>query len=350
MSNRLLAITASELESRAGTSTSTNETESGYWKRIAAAAESLAGATSTANDNTNGYILRTAVALESLTGTSGAEENPGPFGLTKRVVDALESLAGGPSVGSLEQRLSVGATNAVFSGYTFVNAEAEALVARMETEPDDTRKAAIDTLVGDLKAASLWSTAKLPLLYVTWAHTEQAALLNWTQDLHNAINGLGAVFTPDEGFSGNSLSTGTNLAANGASQNDLHAGVFTITDNATVANDLIGAAAVQVRASSAPAGRANAAALLAVSPAGSAPHHIVAVRRDASDHHVFRNGGSKTTLTTASAALGTSTCNFGNSTSGRATGIAHYGPALSDAEIAALYTAFEAYRVAIQGA
>lgn len=62
-------------------------------------------------------------------------------------------------------------------GYAFQNAEASTLVARYTVQPDDTRKGAIDTLVGALKTGGVW--AKLDMLQIYAAHDEQAATLNW---------------------------------------------------------------------------------------------------------------------------------------------------------------------------
>lgn len=110
-----LAIVATALETAAGSSTSANPNEPGYWKRIAVAAETLAGTTSTANDNQAGRMKRAAVALESIAGTSGAEENASEAGYKKRIVEALEVQAGAIEVGSFDFRMMLGAQNASFT-------------------------------------------------------------------------------------------------------------------------------------------------------------------------------------------------------------------------------------------
>lgn len=112
-----LASIVTSLETAAGASTSANPNESGYWKRIAAAAEVLAGASITTNNHSLGYMKRTAVALESIAGTSGAEENANEPGYMKRIVDALEVQSGNVVTGSLMHRLKLGAQNALFSPY-----------------------------------------------------------------------------------------------------------------------------------------------------------------------------------------------------------------------------------------
>lgn len=97
------------------------------------------------------------------------------------------------------------------SGYTVVNAEATALIARMSTAPNDTRKAQIDTLVGALKTAGVW--AKLDALYVLAAADSQASLLNWLGSTFDAT-AVSTTFTADRGHTGNGtsayISTGFN--------------------------------------------------------------------------------------------------------------------------------------------
>lgn len=112
-----LKAVAEALEAAAGASTTANDSEGGWWLRIALASESLAGAATAANDTVYGYMLRTAIALESIAGTSGAEENDGYGGLMKRIVDALEVQAGSVTTGSFEGRMVIAALAAVFSLY-----------------------------------------------------------------------------------------------------------------------------------------------------------------------------------------------------------------------------------------
>lgn len=108
----LAAMTA--LETAAGGVTSANDSESGRWKRIAAASETLAAATTSANDNVSGYMLRTAAALEVASETSTAAANRSYSGLLLRIVNALEAL-GEVGVGSLGHRFELGAEGASFS-------------------------------------------------------------------------------------------------------------------------------------------------------------------------------------------------------------------------------------------
>jgi hypothetical protein len=123
---------------------------------------------------------------------------------------SIESLTGGVEV-SIELRAinAIGASDpsdvklvtpeeVPVEGYEFINAEAETLVAAMSVEPDDTRKAHIDTTVGSLKSAGIW--AKLDRLWMLAAHDSQAARLDWI----TASNSLSAInsptFTADAGY------------------------------------------------------------------------------------------------------------------------------------------------------
>jgi hypothetical protein len=67
--------------------------------------------------------------------------------------------------------------------YTPVNAEATALIARMTIAPNARRKRAIDTLIGALKTAGVWT--KLDTFYVMAAHDAASARLNWISTSFN---------------------------------------------------------------------------------------------------------------------------------------------------------------------
>lgn len=90
--------------------------------------------------------------------------------------------------------------------YVFVNSEAAALVARFTSNPTNSRKYHIDTLVGSLKTAGVWT--KLDAFYVMAAHDEQAALLSWNDETYNLTVAAGTpVFTADRGVATNGTSS-----------------------------------------------------------------------------------------------------------------------------------------------
>lgn len=83
-------------------------------------------------------------------------------------------------------------------GYSFANAEAAAYVAAMSVEPDDTRKALIDTLVGALKSGSVWNS--IGILCLCAAHDSQASRLNVkTASVYMGVVGT-PTFTVDKGW------------------------------------------------------------------------------------------------------------------------------------------------------
>ena len=125
--------------------------------------------------------------------------------------------------------------------------EAKALFSAMTLQPSGARKSLIDRTIRSLKAGGVWSA--LDALYVTAAHDEQAAKINWkdpgTYDL-TAVNS--PTFTTDRGFAGDGstsyLKTGFNPATAGGNfaAADGHASAWSLTSRATaVYNSLIGA-------------------------------------------------------------------------------------------------------------
>lgn len=98
--------------------------------------------------------------------------------------------------------------------FSFANAEAAAIVAAMTATPLESRMQLIDDTVGALKAAGLW--AKLDILYLMAAHTNQAGRLNWKSPANYALVNQGTGqpgFVADRGFNGNSSSGGPKLEA-----------------------------------------------------------------------------------------------------------------------------------------
>lgn len=121
------------------------------------------------------------------------------------------------------------------AGYTFVNSEASALVARFTTQPTNARKLLIDNFIGALKTGGVWS--KLDALHVTAAADSQASRQNWVQDAYNLTAFSSPVFAADRGYtpdgSASYLDSGFNpTTAVGAKflLNDAHMGAWHLTD------------------------------------------------------------------------------------------------------------------------
>lgn len=114
------------------------------------------------------------------------------------------------SVGGVD-RLYVGADQ-VWPVAGGDEAETTALLARMTTQPDATRKGHINTLIASLKAEGIWS--KLDCFFMFAAHDQQAAYLDWIAD-RTAVNvGTGPNFTAN-GYISNVASADTNYLNTG---------------------------------------------------------------------------------------------------------------------------------------
>lgn len=113
--------------------------------------------------------------------------------------------------------------------------ESLVLFARMEVQPDETRKQLIDGLIADLKDEGLWD--KILLFYTFASHTKQAGLLNWRSTNYDAILGVDDIFfVSDQGMAGNSedmyIDTGFNPATDGGgllSANSICVGIYSRT-------------------------------------------------------------------------------------------------------------------------
>lgn len=102
------------------------------------------------------------------------------------------------------------------SGGSF-SAEATTLFAAMSSQPDGTRKTAIDTCIVALKDAGVWTL--LDVLYVFAAHDAQASLLNWKNPgTFTATLTSTPTFEVDRGYTGNGSSTALDSNYNPATQ------------------------------------------------------------------------------------------------------------------------------------
>lgn len=98
------------------------------------------------------------------------------------------------------------------SKYSFVNAEAAAVVARFSTQPTKSRKALIDNFVGSIKASGAWE--RLDALYLLAAADAQAAQRNLIGDVYNLTPNNAPVFTADRGYTPNGTTSYLDLGVN----------------------------------------------------------------------------------------------------------------------------------------
>lgn len=110
--------------------------------------------------------------------------------------------------------------------------ETSALLARFTTPATVKRALLINTFIGDLIDAGVWS--KLDFLHVMAGATEQAAQRNWIADAYNLTPSGSPTFTADRGYTGNGSSSyvGTGATASALTnyqQTDASFGAWALT-------------------------------------------------------------------------------------------------------------------------
>ena len=242
------------------------------------------------------------------------------------------------------------------------SAEGSALFARMVPAPSGARGPLIDATIRSLKTAGVW--AKLDGLWVTAAHSEQAAQLNWV-GATNTLTAVGALptFTVDRGYQGNGssqlLTTGFIPGAGKTLRDDHHMGVWVRTTGQDSIAE-IGAEMLSITT--------RQATDLMVSRSASTSTNTVAstdgsglslVSRVAGPGYTqYRNGVSLATPVEASVAFGGVFPIYicGRNASGtpaynaKQIAAASIGGGLSVSEQAALYQALAAYMTAVGAA
>lgn len=253
-------------------------------------------------------------------------------------------------------------------GYTFINAEASALVARFTTPPTNARKVLIDNLVGSLKTAGVW--AKLDCLYVMAAETAQAAQRNWIKDAHNLSPVNSPTFTVDRGYDFNGSTQYLNTQYTPSTQAVQYlqdsASLFVwCTENVQGDGYSIGAFASNITVIIPRRSGAPDTFLAAINAVGTASASIGttsdsrklthAERSGAALTTVYKDGASAATNTVASSGLPTQPIFLGaRDTDGspsnydtRALASAGIGASLGSTAAAALYTALNTYLTAV---
>ncbi|MEX0853645.1 MAG: hypothetical protein WD036_10255 [Bauldia sp.] len=251
------------------------------------------------------------------------------------------------------------AYRAAAGGYSFVNSEAEAVVAAFSTEPDDTRKELIDDTVGALKTAGVWT--KLYFLHVMAANAELNALVNWkSPGTFNLVRVNSPTFTTDRGFTGDAVSMHLTIGAESTvfpngSRDDEHLGAWQLTSGTNgepcLANVSTGdkhrlfvnggANERQVRVSG---------STEAIFNDNITTGHVVGRRPDSANVYSYRNGTDEQTGAIASSApTANSLALLRRNTGYNAAQIfaCHGGQNLSATEVTALYDALNAYKTGV---
>jgi hypothetical protein len=240
---------------------------------------------------------------------------------------------------------------------------AEALIGAMAVKPTRLRQGLIDKLVRDLREIGVW--ARMDCLYVLAAHDAQAAHLNWKGSGFGLAESNGPSFTADLGYVGDGdtpgaqLHTGFNVSTQTAAgsqlqRNSHHLGGWSLSNVGETArilgsgrfglNPRTTADNLQVNLST--------SSSVTLASNGDSAGYFVGVRPDADTATGFIDGNLAGSLSTPSdtvisqsfAVLAGATT-FQSTT--RRVALAHWGAALSEPEIAALYQAFAYYLDAI---
>jgi hypothetical protein len=131
-------------------------------------------------------------------------------------------------------------------------AETEALVARFTTPPTAGRKAVINTAIGGLIDAGIWTL--LDWCYFLAAADSQAALLNWKAASFDATIVNAMAFAADDGFTSDGstsyLTTGWVPSTHGVNytQNSASFGAYSRTNAAANGQQIMGAGTMQMDA------------------------------------------------------------------------------------------------------
>jgi len=248
------------------------------------------------------------------------------------------------------------------AGYTFVNAEAQALVARFSTPPTELRKSKIDTLIGALKTAGVW--AKLDVLYVRAAADSQAARLNWVAAQYDATAVSSPAFLADRGYTPDGVASYLDSGFNPTTAvspkfllNDAHMGAWHLTDLANAGGISFDLGSTNSRitnnGSAATSLRVNGTAAIGVITEDYAKHKCW-TRDGAASWRYYRDGALIGADPRVDASLALTNFAFctGRTAASAAFGlnqeaISHWGGHLTTAQILAARNAFAAYLTAV---
>jgi hypothetical protein len=253
------------------------------------------------------------------------------------------------------------------SGYSFVNAEAAALVARATVQPTNARKALIDTLYTTVKAI-----AKFDCFYIKAAHDSQFGRQNWIADQYNLTPVASPTFTVDRGYQSDGVSsyltTGFNPSTASSpkfTQNSAGFGFWSRTDVQSASTVEIGNSNNVIlprNASDQALYRVNnSTAASTGNGVTTSAGFFAALRADAANERIRQNTTQKNTTVLASAAVSNSpftVCGRNTNTAGgytvspgnRQLAMSFIGANLTDGECDALYAAVNTYLTAIGAA
>lgn len=242
-------------------------------------------------------------------------------------------------------------------------AETTALLARMTVQPSAARAQVIDNLIGSLKSAGVW--AKLDCLYVLAAHDAQAGRLNFKGSSFTLTGVNSPTFTTDRGYAGDGstslLDSGFNPSTAGGAfaLNSAHLGVWMQQDTAASGVFPFGNLAATIapnQATGTQQVRLNASATATTGAVTSGLKHYALNRNNSATIDSWIGGAkaisafaqtssamSSLTMTVCGRQTAAGTYQYDS----RRIAAAHWGSALADADVSALYNALSAYMTAV---
>jgi len=242
--------------------------------------------------------------------------------------------------------------------------ESLTLFARFTTPPTLTRMVLINSLIGSLITAGVWS--KLDAFYMLAAVDAQSSLLNWVSTSYNLTAVNSPALVADRGYTGDGstsyLDTGFNpTTAVGAKfvQDSAHMGLWSRTDlqNAAASSFDMGQTNAQIDRIVSVAGRATGRANTGSGVTfgdGFYPKHAMWSRTAAAVWESYAQGVDAGGGTTVSAAMTNANFRILSVAAGQfgvnQIAAAHYGSGLSAGEAAALYAALNTFMVAVGAA
>lgn len=235
--------------------------------------------------------------------------------------------------------------------------ETNTLVAAMTAAPTTNRKIAIDRRIARLKNAGVWSL--IDQSFALAAADEQAARLDWKNPALSATKvGLPA-FAVDRGYTGLNTTTDYldllyNPSANGGADsrgmgvNDAHFSVFALTTGTSTTAALIDSSSrggIRARSGSAAYVKVNSGTTTAMTDSAATPCQVTGCRSDSANQRGYRNGTPVLTAAVASTSL-SSALTLLKSTD-QQVAMTRCGKNMTDAQVAAAYTADYQYLRAV---
>jgi hypothetical protein len=240
-------------------------------------------------------------------------------------------------------------------------AEYQAVLNAMTTDPSDANKGYQNDMVKSLVDGGYWARMDVLYIFATEVNTASEALINWVNPgTNNATALVTPTWTTLEGYTGDDATDGVTTNYNPSSEavniseNDVAFGIYVRNDLQDASTELVEAYSETNRYWSArprntdntAAFRVNTNLATAIASQTNSQGLYIATRRASNEQEFYRNGGSLATHTQNSLGLPNANVYLIRYTLYQAA-IFFVMDAVSDAEATALNTIFETYMDAI---